>query len=198
MPTDFVDSGKPLDDVVMHELFHVLSRNNAARRDELYALIGFEHCRVIEPASYAARRITNPDAPSLANFLPLRTDATEGLVPYLYAASDFFDPGAGPEFEQQFRMGFLHVQVTGDGAGRQCAAFPAEVEPMLPLAAHKAEIEAKTGGNTGYLIHPEETLADNFALLMLGSRKPVPSPWVLEKLRAWLEIPATALPPIAK
>ncbi len=65
---------------------------------------------------------------------------------------------------------------------------------MLPLAAQKDVIERKTGGNTGYLIHPEKTLADNFALLMVGSEQPVPSPWVLEKLAHWLEIPSNPPP----
>jgi hypothetical protein len=43
------------------------------------------------------------------------------------------------------------------------------------------------GRNTQYLWHPEEILADNFAILVLGelSAKPLspPSPEVLERLR---------------
>lgn len=194
LPEAWIESTQNLDGVVMHELFHVLSRNNLARRDSLYALIGFRPCHVIEPAAYAARRITNPDAPSLAHYLPLTDDGKEGLVPYLYAAATVFDPRAGADFEQQFHVGFLHVQVTDGASTAQCAPFPGKADPMLPLSAHRDLIERETGGNTGYLIHPEETLADNFMLLMVGGSKPIASPWVLEKLRAWLEIPAGALP----
>ena len=71
-------------------------------------------------------------------------------------------------------------------------------EPMLPLTSHREWVQQKTGGNTGYLIHPEEALADNFALLIVGSDRPVPSPWVLEKLRSWLDIPQEVLPPVAR
>jgi hypothetical protein len=41
------------------------------------------------------------------------------------------------------------------------------------------------GRNTGYIIHPEEVLADNFALLLLG-RTAVKSPHILDRLRASL------------
>lgn len=194
MPAPFIDAHAKLDAVIAHELFHVLSRNNPARRDALYALIGFAPCHVIEPATYAARRITNPDAPSLAHYLPLTDDAAQGLVPYLYAAANVFDPTAGAHFDNQFRPGFLHVKVSRAAGGPRCEAYPGDADPMQPLSAYKDFIERKTGGNSGYLIHPEETLADNFALLLLGSEQPVPSPWVLEKLARWLEIPAPARP----
>jgi hypothetical protein len=143
--------------------------------------------------AYAARRITNPDAPTLAHFLPLTHDAREGLVPYRYAAAPVFDPAAGAQFVNQFRVGLLHVSVTGEGGATRCQPYRDDADPVLPLSAHKDVIDLKTGANTGYLIHPEETLADNFALLIAGSDHPVPSPWVLEKLQAWLEIPDSVL-----
>jgi hypothetical protein len=38
------------------------------------------------------------------------------------------------------------------------------------------------GRNTEYVIHPEEVLADNFALLVLKKAN-VPSPEILQKMR---------------
>jgi hypothetical protein len=38
------------------------------------------------------------------------------------------------------------------------------------------------GRNTQYIIHPEEILADNFALLVLGETS-IPSPVILEKMK---------------
>jgi hypothetical protein len=43
----------------------------------------------------------------------------------------------------------------------------------------------QVGQNTSYLIHPEEILADNFALLVLGMED-VPSPEILKRIRAIL------------
>ena len=39
----------------------------------------------------------------------------------------------------------------------------------------------QVGKNTGYIIHPEEILADNFALLILGNKK-VKSPKIISEL----------------
>jgi len=198
LPAAFVESGEPLDFVTMHELFHVLSRNNRAQRDGMYALIGFEPCHVIEPAQFATRRVTNPDAPSLGYFLPLEGDGHEGLVPYVYADKPVFDAAAGADFEHQLRVGFLHMRVQATANGPECVVAPGERNPMLPLTAHREWVERQTGANTGYLIHPEEALADNFALLIVGSDRPVPSPWVLERLRVWLDIPQELLPAVAR
>jgi hypothetical protein len=47
------------------------------------------------------------------------------------------------------------------------------------------DLAAKIGRNTGYLIHAEEMLADNFALLVTRASN-VPSPEVLERIRVAL------------
>ena len=43
----------------------------------------------------------------------------------------------------------------------------------------------QVGRNTDYIIHPEEILAENFALLMIGKRD-VASPEILDKMRSAL------------
>ena len=40
----------------------------------------------------------------------------------------------------------------------------------------------QVGNNTDYIIHPEEILADNFALLVLGEHN-MPSPEIPQKMR---------------
>lgn len=40
----------------------------------------------------------------------------------------------------------------------------------------------QVGRNTGYVIHPEEIIAENFALLVTGKRD-LPSPEVIAKIR---------------
>ncbi|MEO8310315.1 MAG: hypothetical protein ABI520_04000 [Caldimonas sp.] len=42
----------------------------------------------------------------------------------------------------------------------------------------------KLGGNTGYIIHPEETMADNFALLV--TRGVARNPALLDRIEAVL------------
>jgi len=55
--------------------------------------------------------------------------------------------------------------------GGALAWHPPEVVPEYLL---------RLGGNTGYIIHPEETMADNFALLVIG--RPVPNPGLLQSI----------------
>jgi hypothetical protein len=53
---------------------------------------------------------------------------------------------------------------------------------LLPLQAVSNFFE-QVGKNTEYVIHPEEILADNFALLVLGGGSNTPSPEVLRKMK---------------
>ncbi len=50
---------------------------------------------------------------------------------------------------------------------------------------HISGFYEQVGRNTGYIIHPEEILADNFALLVLA-QKNVRSPQILDDMRTIL------------
>ena len=45
------------------------------------------------------------------------------------------------------------------------------------------------GRNTSYIIHPEEVLADNFSMMVLG-RKEIPNPEIVEAIREYFLKPA--------
>ncbi|MBK5911572.1 hypothetical protein CCR85_08735 [Rhodothalassium salexigens] len=172
-----------------HELFHILSRHNRAARDELYALIGFKPCGAFDlPAPYAGRRITNPDAPVNAHYLPVTVDGVPTKVlPLLYAVSRTYDPTRRrPGFAGQFRTGFMAVRHTGD----RCEAVNGrDGTARLYRTDDLDDLYDRIGRNTQYTIHPEEILADNFALLMTGKRPR--DAWVPEALAQWLGVPAT-------
>ncbi|MCY2928704.1 MAG: hypothetical protein NTV86_04265 [Planctomycetota bacterium] len=55
---------------------------------------------------------------------------------------------------------------------------------------------AKVGANTSYIIHPDETLADNFALLLLGRSQTsgVPTPRLLAAMHRLLSAPPASAP----
>ena len=60
----------------------------------------------------------------------------------------------------------------------------------FPVLLEVEEIDGffeQIGKNSNYIIHPEEILADNFSLLVMGQK--VPSPWVLDKLKGFLVQP---------
>jgi len=166
---------------IAHELFHVLSRRNPALRETLYAAIGFVKCDELPfPAELQNRKITNPDAPVNDHCIRLEVGGQERwAIPILFAQSEKYDTSRGGEFFNylQFRL----LLVDRDEAG-------AKVEPLreggklkLISPAEAKGFTEQIGRNTGYVIHPQEVLADNFVLLVLGNRN-VPSPEVLQKM----------------
>jgi hypothetical protein len=166
--------------LVAHELFHVLSRADPALREELYAAIGFRRCARLEMTEALRRlRITNPDAVERWHFIQVRAGerAAEAL-PFLHLPAGEFDPRAG--FKEHLTVSWLPVQRNGE----RCAVAPG-AQNLRPEQLEG--LYEQIGRNTEYLIHPEEILADNFALLFLasGSGTPpqVPSPQVLERMK---------------
>ncbi len=169
-----------LDSLFFHELFHVLSRHNSARHDEMYALVGFEPCPLLLSDEVRARTITNPDAPLLLHAAPLGAGGRM-IAPVLFAEPALYDE-AHPGFADYFNLRFLAFERTAAG----CAPVMADGAPV-PVAPREAmaALYAAAGRNTEYVLHPEELLADNFAQLMLG-RTDAPNPEVQARLAAWL------------
>lgn len=81
-------SQQELQQLICHELFHILSRQNPALREELYGIIGFTKCNEIRlPAELERRKITNPDAPRNNHFVRLQIGGHESLaVPVLLSS----------------------------------------------------------------------------------------------------------------
>jgi hypothetical protein len=167
--------------LLAHELFHVASRQDRAWRDAMYATIGFMPIEEIAlPPELAARRITNPDAPRLD--VAIRVETAEGpawVTPLLLATVDRYDLRCGKFFAV--------MQLTWIEVGRGARPQRGELAnpPRLRSTADLRQFAEQVGRNTGYIIHPEEILAENFAQLVTG--KSGPTPKVHERLRAALK-----------
>ena len=96
------------------------------------------------------------------------------VVPILFSSAPNYDPVRGGEFFNYLQLAFVPVSKS-----------PAPASQLLELQ-HLSGFVEQVGRNTNYIIHPEEILADNFALLMMGTRD-VPSPEILEKIRRALD-----------
>jgi hypothetical protein len=173
------EDGARLDHVLIHEVFHVLSRRNPARRDAIYDAVGFVRCMQITlPENVRNRILTNPDAPVVNYVFPLgESDVGVVATPVIVVNSTTFDP-ARPSMAQYVGVEFASLH--RDAAG---VCTPA-AEPA-PEAAVQAALQRRAGRNTGYIIHPEEIAADNFALMLVGGEG-APDQWVFERLRAAL------------
>lgn len=190
-------SQRKLEALLCHELFHVLSRHDAQLRERLYQSIGFQPCAELRlPEGLRRRRITNPDGPVDDHCIkikraPTDADGTEQwAIPILTATRDTYDPAKGGAFFDYLVFKLIVVErVVADRSqpGSQAATVPVLVngKPVLLAPEEAGGFMEQIGRNTGYVIHPDEVLADNFVILVQG-RKEVPSPETLARIRAAL------------
>ncbi len=169
------------DSLIAHELFHVISRNDSELRDELYKQIGFRRSGTISlPGELAGLKLTNPDAPEINHVIDLKVaeDQTITVAPVLYAKGPFDPRDARSLFGYlEFRL----MEVT-EIVGKRYVAKLLEGKPVM----HQPNIpdfHRQIGRNTKYIIHPEEILADNFALLITENQS-VADKWLVEAIRA--------------
>ena len=167
--------------ILAHELFHILSRNDPLLRQSLYQTIGFQRCGEVElPPTLQARKITNPDTPINEHCIRVGIAGKQTwAIPILISRTDRYDVRRGGEFFDYLQFALLLVFRVGDAD----VARPLSDErgPKLVGVEEATDFFEQVGRNTRYVIHPDEILADNFALLILG-RRDVPSPRVLERM----------------
>lgn len=173
-------SDQSLEDLLIHELFHILSRSNPHLRQELYGIVGFRPCDDVQlPAPLRSRRITNPDAPSLGWYIRLRQPGRNvDAVPVLYSSSPRFDPHDGRGLFHYLEFRLMEVQQR-EG---QWVPVIRNRQPVLLQPGNVPDYERQIGKNTRYIIHPEEVLAVNFVHLV-RERDSLASPWVLERMK---------------
>ncbi len=161
IPGDSID-----EQTFIHELFHVFSRYNPEMRIRLYEIIGFHPCKnIVElPDSLKSRQITNPDAPLINSYIEVtyRNESIQ-FVPILYSSQDY---QSGSFFKTMlFRLMAIEER---DGRYRYKTV---EEKPLIVDVQDVDNFHSQIGRNTAYIIHPEEILADNFAMLV-RERKP--------------------------
>lgn len=173
-----------LEDVVLHELFHIMSRHNPSIRPPLYRIIGFQPCDEMEyPKALIPRKITNPDAFHFDTFIQV-TVGTRRILGMLltlsnksvYTGGGLFDYVAIEMLEITVENG-VPTPVTTDG------------QPVLHEMTTVRNFWEQIGANSRYIVHPEEIIADNF-VLAVGGKKVANA----EILKAVLEILATQGP----
>jgi hypothetical protein len=185
IPSEQLSSNsEALEKAIGHELFHILSRENPELREKLYAAIGFTKCPEIEfPAQLKSRKITNPDAPRNDHFIRLQAYSGEILaVPILFSSAEKYDVSRGGEFFRYLQFKFLVLEKTGGSSFKTAVE---DGQPRLLALEQVSGFFEQVGRNTEYVIHPEEILADNFALLVRGDH--AASPEIVQKMKQVLD-----------
>lgn len=160
--------------ITAHELFHVFSRYNKETRDKLYNIIGFRLCNPIDyTGAVSGRSITNPDCPVIEHYVSLDK---KDLAIIMYSLKPY---AGGNLLEEYVNLGLLELK--GEGAKKIVKDDKAVIYDFTQFP----ELMQKTGGNTSYVLHPEEVCAEHFSMLITG--KKVKSPEFLDKMKAALK-----------
>lgn len=173
-----------LEELLCHELFHVLSRHDALTRQQLYGIIGFRACEEIPlPALLKDRKLTNPDAPQINCTIDLKIEGrVVTATPLLYASAEQFDPVKKGTL---FHYMTFRLMVVEKKDGKWQPVLSGE-SPILLEPQKSASFMEQIGKNTGYIIHPDEILADNFIHLVKENKK-VATPKIIEQMQSVLK-----------
>jgi len=172
--------GRPsaLRHLILHELFHVLTRHDPELRRTLYACIGFKPINEIELSDeLCLRKVTNPDGVQNGWIIGL-TNQSEFVqtVPILLATGPDFNPNQGGVSP----FDYFRLLVVKRGS-------PGWVPQLVDGHPRLLKPEATTGWfeqigrNTRYTIHPDEILAENFVHLVNGNTN-LPTPRIITEM----------------
>lgn len=172
-------------EVLAHELFHVVSRHQPELANRLYDLIGYDRVGELEwPAAWLPLRIANQDAPFDHHLMRVRIGGREATVmPVVLTSSTRLPPANGDTLLELMQPRLLEVI---PGAHTQ-ATKPVmhNGQPVWHDPEATPDFLAHLGGNTDYVLHPDETIADNFMFLVSGRK--VKNPRLLQRIEAVLQ-----------
>lgn len=169
--------------IMLHELFHVLSRHNPNLRDELYASIGFVKTTELQlPSPLDEQKITNPDVPVFQHLIQVGVDGEKRwAAPIIYSDTPY-DPEKERSFFPYIKLQLLIYDWDGESAP---VAASKDGKPYLEAFENVEGFFEQIGQNTSYLFHAEEILAENFTLLVQGGD--IMSPEILDKMGSIFE-----------
>jgi hypothetical protein len=184
LPRQFEQQGYSDAEVLAHELWHVVSRGHPELATKLYALIGYEPVAELQwPPRWQAIRTANQDAPRNRHAMHVTLHGRDTmLMPVVVMALEAGEPAGGQSLLDLMELRLLEV-LPGAG-GVPTTAVMHDGDPVWHTIDDAPEFVERLGGNTDYMQHPDETVADN--LMFLVSGRPVKNPELLRRIEALL------------
>lgn len=167
--------------LLLHETFHILTRNNPGFKKQMYGTIGFSTTEeeLEFPEDLRDRRISNPDVSRYDSYATFTIDGRPRKCAMILYANKPYTTG---KFFQYMNIGFVpldnDLKPVRQGGSTVVYSFD-----------KVSDFNDKVGMNTRYIIHPEEILADNFVIAFLN-KQDVPTPGLKEKIRCILKQPS--------
>jgi hypothetical protein len=164
----------PFTSTMMHEVFHVFSRLNPKKSDDFYKLIGFQSIGLNNleiPQTLKDRIFHNPDGVDFAQriFLAQKDGSTIEAIPIIYSNQ----LGHKDNMDDFFAyVEFSLFQIKPDGDGKWTVVTKEDGFSSTLKMDEQSDFFAQIKDNTGYIIHPDEILADNFSIMMNAKKSP--------------------------
>ena len=160
---------------IIHELFHILTRNNSGFKKKLYQIIGFKLINDISfPENLKDLKITNPDSPIVDSYIELiKDDEPIECAMIIYSKEKY----TGGDFFKYLNVGFLKLK--GDTLKE---IDYQKGEPVIFTFDEVTDFFEQIGKNTQYIIQPEEIMAVNFTFAVLD-KKGLPTQHLVEKIQ---------------
>lgn len=158
--------------ILAHELFHCLTRNNPEFRKQMYALLGFTVVDedFVFPKEIKDRIISNPDVEHHNSYAAFEINGELKNCVVVFTTKPFAQPG--DSFFDEMQTGLI----------------PIDDLSVMYLSDDASNFWDVFGKNTGYVIDPEETLADNFGYtIVYGLDYEWPTPELIEAIDAYLK-----------
>jgi len=156
--------------IMLHEIFHILSRYNDDFRDKMYALIGFEKYEedLVLPKYVQDRLLTNPDGARRDYAIHLKNEKGEvqRALPLILTKKVRYDESMPSFFDY---LNFDLFPLIKISENQVTLGLNQKGESSLSLE-HNADFFKLIKDNTQYIIHPDEILADNFMMAIIAYR----------------------------
>lgn len=169
-----------LKDLILHELFHVLTRYDAQFRKDMYSIIGFTVCNEIPLIGKLKKyKISNPDAPFKDSYITFQKDGKLfDCMMILYSKEDYKEG----TFFDYLNIGFVKLK----GTTKKEIDAKNDEPQIFSIQDVAKELFLQIGMNTQYIIDPEESLADNF-IFAINGKTDLKSPLIVEKIQSRLK-----------
>ncbi|PIE47477.1 MAG: hypothetical protein CSA42_03505 [Gammaproteobacteria bacterium] len=168
LPTEYLKSTQAfINHVIAHEFFHIYSRYNYKHREQLYAIVGYQKIPEVElPKIVADNVITNPDAPNINYAITLSHKGNEQtFVPILYSKVPYDINNDALPFLFFMNEAFLPINVIQEKTKVDSNYHPLFVDKK------DTNFDEIAKPNSHYLNHPEEMLAEHFAMWVIDDDK---------------------------
>lgn len=156
---------------ICHELFHIYTKNNPQKRDELYSLIGFRRDTSGFLAGFPSKNkiLTNPDVEEINYSISVEHQGkVVEAIPLVLSKVD-------------------ENNVAGNSSFSSSVDFKIWSSDRKLIDPSETDYDIISGTNTSFNFHPEEILAENFALLLTSDIKKAKHPNAIIGLLKYLK-----------